>query len=438
MSAHKIDIISRASQGNPKAISDLLNRALAPKNIVVRAKLMQDCLTIFAEGKEVPDQLSLVGVIRRGINDLSIDSLASVKVYGKLSGETSSSWSETIQLKEEALSPQTGVAPQTGSASLDWANIQAKATDVYFHSLKIGKKLLQNKRLVFGSLGFAALILVTIGGVVGVNAFQTRSQGRQAIQTAQVLVQDANATAASGTSELTAASEKLSEAISVLEAVPDARWSLYDQAQAEIEEISTALQQVERRLEVEESATSIWESANRLAVQAIEFTSAPPYSIEDWEIGHRDLSRAVELLGTIARGSSYAGQAQEKLAEYQEKLSWMEGGMANERTAIAVLQSADETAQRAYRSTSGRSRFQVAELTEAKDIWQEAVDQVKDVPPTSNAYRQVSDRLSLFSGNIGTLEEKIQTMNECQARSTGTSTFCNIVIVRLQSPPAPR
>lgn len=116
----------------------------------------------------------------------------------------------------------------------------------------------------------------------------------------------------------------------------------------------------------------------------------------------------------------------------------MEGGMANERAAVAVLQSADEIAQRAYRSTSGRSRFQVAELTQAKDIWQEAVDQVKDVPPTSNAYRQVSDRLSLFSGNIGTLDAEIQTMNECQARSTGTSTFCNIVIVRLQSPPAPR
>ena len=77
---------------------------------------------------------------------------------------------------------------------------------------------------------------------------------------------------------------------------------------------------------------------------------------------------------------------------------------------MKVLNAADQLARQAYDYTNGKSRFQAAELTQAKTLWQKAIDHTRTVPPTSNAYRQISERISLYTENANKIEDELREM----------------------------
>jgi len=93
------DWIEQARQGHPGAITHLLNSALVSKGIKAKVNRQDGQLIIFLEGKEIPEPSSLRGVIQRGIKDLSLETIDSVKIYGRKIGESSTSWQEEIVLR---------------------------------------------------------------------------------------------------------------------------------------------------------------------------------------------------------------------------------------------------------------------------------------------------------------------------------------------------
>jgi len=435
MSAHQLDIISQAQQGNPKALSDLLNRALSSKNIKTRAKLAQNRLTIFAEGAEIPNQQSLVGVIKRGISDLGADCLISIKVYGKKADAPGEGWVNEIFLRDDPNQLKSSAsAAHSKSAGVDWFRLRQQALRAGQNGLIRGRKLVTDKRFIIGSVAFVLLALLTTGGVIGFSVATTRMNDGKAIAAAQALVAEANIEDAAGIEALTSVSKKLTEARDILRGIDDARGSRYDTAQAELTQVRNALQTVEGRINAEESAASNWQEGQAMAQAAIQYVNTPPYPLEEWQKAKDDLSSAIAMIGSVPKGSSYAEQAKAALGEYQKKLEWIDQGMANEHQAMEVLAAGDNLARQAYDYTNGKSQFKAAELTQAKALWKKASDHTKTVLPTSNTYRQIPDRISLYAENSNKIDDELRDMNDCWRQPYASESFCNSVYLYLASP----
>lgn len=434
MSAHQLDIISQAQRGNPKALSDLLNRALESKQITIRAKLVQQRLTIFAEGNEIPNQQSLIGIIKRGIKDLGIDTLVSIKVYGRKTNTPDEGWIDEIVLKDPPTPDRLPISNSSRASTFDWHTFRQRAQLIARQVLAYGRKLVTNKRFIISSIGVVLSALLIIGGIAGVSVIQVRITQGQAIAEAKALVSEANISETSTLAELTTASEKLTNARNILRGVENSWGSLYVSAQEELGQVRAALDAVKQRIDAEKSATSILDRGKDMAQKAIRYVNTPPYPLDEWQKAKDDLTQAIALIESIPKESSYAEQAKTVLAEYKQKLDWMNQGIANEQKAVQILNAANQLAQQSYDYTSGKSRFTAAELTHAKGLWKKAIDHTKTVPPTSDAYRHVSERISLYTENINEIEDKLREMNECWARSYASQSLCNSVYLYLNNP----
>jgi len=85
-------------QGDPKAIASSINRTLKPKGINADVTRDDGCLHIILESDKVPSQVALVDFIRSGMTNLGVESIHTVKVYGRRTGDGSAAWEEEIEL----------------------------------------------------------------------------------------------------------------------------------------------------------------------------------------------------------------------------------------------------------------------------------------------------------------------------------------------------
>ena len=92
------DVIAQAKQGNPKALAAIINQSLKPKNITAKVGLKDGCLQVLLESAEVPNQQATVSFIRKGLLKLEIESINTVKVYGRQNGEETPAWNQTFEL----------------------------------------------------------------------------------------------------------------------------------------------------------------------------------------------------------------------------------------------------------------------------------------------------------------------------------------------------
>ncbi len=88
-------------QGDPKAIASSINRTLKPKGINADVTRENGCLHITLESGKVPSQMALVDFIRSGMTNLGVESIHTVKVYGRRTGDGSPAWEDEIDLMPE-------------------------------------------------------------------------------------------------------------------------------------------------------------------------------------------------------------------------------------------------------------------------------------------------------------------------------------------------
>ncbi|HEY9902215.1 MAG TPA: hypothetical protein V6D43_07265 [Candidatus Sericytochromatia bacterium] len=94
-----------AKQGNPKAIAALINQSLKPKNITAKIGLKDDCLQVLLESAQIPKQQAMVSFIRNGLTKLEVESIKTVKVFGRQVGEESPAWSQSFEMISEVETP---------------------------------------------------------------------------------------------------------------------------------------------------------------------------------------------------------------------------------------------------------------------------------------------------------------------------------------------
>lgn len=92
------NILTLAKQGNPQAIKVLINQSLQSKGITVKVGIKNNCLMVFAESNNPPDQSLVVNFIRKGMMNLKPESVQRVVVQGHTAGNTAPAWREKFDL----------------------------------------------------------------------------------------------------------------------------------------------------------------------------------------------------------------------------------------------------------------------------------------------------------------------------------------------------
>lgn len=92
-------VIHIARQGNPKAISALLNQILKSHGIVATAIVKDVCLQIILESSDVPEQKNVVNLVEKHLQKWQLLSIKIVKLYGRKTGNKAPSWVQEITYK---------------------------------------------------------------------------------------------------------------------------------------------------------------------------------------------------------------------------------------------------------------------------------------------------------------------------------------------------
>lgn len=437
MQSQLTNLIKQAQQGNAHAIAKLLDRALEPNQISTKVSRLQHKLTIFADGQFVPDKESLVAIIQHGIKDLGIEGIESVTVYGRKAGVPLSGWSEELFLKPKFAATSKEKLGKNKADCITPSKLTIQAVEVVKRWIKAARKIRVSKRVAIGSVSFALLAILAFGAVLGTNLFQSRLAQAKTINQAQALVKEIDTSEKANVATLTTAVDKLRQARDLLRSIPDTPGSRYSQAQEELEKVRSQLTALEQRLVAEETASQNWKTANELAQSAIASTNTPPYSLEVWRTAKSNLDTAVQRLEEIPATASIASQVKTKITDYRQRSTVIAQAMAAEQKAVQALQMADTMAQQAMAVTSGGYRFEIADLQQAQTQWQNAINQLKTVPSTSNAFQGVNSRLNIYTSNSSKIADGVKEIQSCLARSSLFPEFCDRVYLNLDSLPPP-
>ncbi|MGD1805302.1 CapA family protein [Dapis sp. BLCC M126] len=103
------EILTRAKQGDPKAIAFLIEEKLSNIKIKVRANIQKNNLHILLEASELPNQQTSIGVVHQTMKTLKGPSIDFVNIYGRRLGHTIPEWTEVIELHQPAIYHPAGV-----------------------------------------------------------------------------------------------------------------------------------------------------------------------------------------------------------------------------------------------------------------------------------------------------------------------------------------
>lgn len=99
------NMLELAKLGDAKSIAAAINYLLQDKNITAQADIKDSCLRVLLESAQVPEQQSSVKFIRKLMINLAVESIESVKIYGRQKGQTSATWKDLIILNHSIEEP---------------------------------------------------------------------------------------------------------------------------------------------------------------------------------------------------------------------------------------------------------------------------------------------------------------------------------------------
>ena len=93
------NLIAAAQQAHPQALAIVLNRLLKSRGVQARVQRQGADLKILVEAKRLPDQTAIANGIRDRLDQLGIQSIQTVKLYGYQTGATFPIWTQTLPLR---------------------------------------------------------------------------------------------------------------------------------------------------------------------------------------------------------------------------------------------------------------------------------------------------------------------------------------------------
>ncbi|TRT90474.1 MAG: hypothetical protein EWV82_00135 [Microcystis aeruginosa Ma_AC_P_19900807_S299] len=98
MSNSQPNPLELAKQGDTKSITFLINRSLKSQGITAKTIIQDSCLIVMLESQQVPEQKTLALLIYKGVLNLGIKSIQTLKVYGRQIGQENPAWKQDFNL----------------------------------------------------------------------------------------------------------------------------------------------------------------------------------------------------------------------------------------------------------------------------------------------------------------------------------------------------
>lgn len=105
-------ILESAKNGDPQAISAVINKSLEPKGISAKTMLSSGCLTIALESEKAVPEIPIVEFIQNGILRLAPKNITRIIVRSRVAGKSVDSWRNafTLDLKQGNSQPPQAVS----------------------------------------------------------------------------------------------------------------------------------------------------------------------------------------------------------------------------------------------------------------------------------------------------------------------------------------
>ncbi len=105
------NLIELAKLGDPQAIAALMNQSLESRGMRATVDRQGDCLEVMLEAERIPNRQSLTAFVQKGIDNLGIQSISSIRILGQQFGASYPAWMQELHL-------DTSPDAEIGTASL--------------------------------------------------------------------------------------------------------------------------------------------------------------------------------------------------------------------------------------------------------------------------------------------------------------------------------
>jgi hypothetical protein len=172
------DLLPQARSGNLAAIRQLMMQTFQDQGMRVQISQNANELKIFLEAKSLPDQVSTIDILQRGMRDLKCPTIDILKILARSPGSPEQQWSQEVFLKVQGNQnlAQKLVNQEQVSKLMDGS---LKKTQALAETSKDALQALPLKRIAQVA-GVGALILgVGVGSIFGVKTGLAFWQHRQ-------------------------------------------------------------------------------------------------------------------------------------------------------------------------------------------------------------------------------------------------------------------
>ncbi|MCX5964405.1 MAG: hypothetical protein NT070_15075 [Cyanobacteria bacterium] len=379
------DLLQQAHSGDLAAIQQLMMQTFQDQGIRVQISQNANELKIFLEAKSLPNQVSTIDILQRGMRDLKCSTIDILKILACSPGSPEQQWSEEVFLKvqDNQNLAQKLVNQEQVSKLMDRS---LKKTQALAETSKDALEALPFKRIA-QIAGVGALILgVGTGSILGVKTGLTFWQHRQILaQADQAITESSNQEALKSSEAIQTSQTSLNTTKAKLVKLSTVFGSTGKEAEAKLTKIDQQLNALTQRLSQENSGSDVLSEANQVITNNHQLLETQPHPLVKWKRAQEQIKQVTKQLKAIPAETAVSTTAKKSLSKIKEQETNISKAILIEEKAFQVLLLANKIAQRAFDVTNPEKNIglqaNLENLQKAQSLWQQATEQLKKVPP---------------------------------------------------------
>lgn len=415
------DLLQQARSGDLAAIRQLMMQTFQDQGIRVQISQNANELKILLEAKGLPNQVSTIDILQRGMRDVKCSTIDILKILARSPGSPEQQWSEEVFLKVQGDQNLTKklVNQEQVSKLMDRS---LKKTQALAETSKDALEALPFKRIA-QIAGIGTLILaVGAGSIFGLKTGFAFWQHRQILAQADQAIAESSSQEALKSSEAIETAQKSLNTTKVkLVKLSPVSGSTGKEAKAKLTKIEQQLNALTQRLSQENSGSDVLSAANQVITENHQLLETQPHPLVKWKRAQEQIKQVTKQLKAIPADTAVSATAKNSLSKIKEQETNISKAILIEEKAFQVLLSAHKIAQRAFDVTDPEKNigFQanLENLQKAQSLWQQATEQLKKVPPKSGTFLLTDEYRSTYTTNRESIATGIKTLTQCKTKS---------------------